>query len=110
MFQEQESTASLIYKLQTIEKVLQDQSNNAEQLKNVVNDLHSIIQELDKDMVIHSEKQSHLYYRVEQLQKEVELLEQSGEKNSNRQRELMEKVLMAFLGGLITYIYSISTK
>ncbi len=102
--------SNLIHKLKTIEGMLQDQDNNTEQLKDVINELRAVVQDLDKNMAIQSEKQSHLYYRVEQLQKEIEVLEASGEKINNRQRDLIEKALMAFLGGLITYIFSIMTK
>lgn len=98
----------VILKLQEIESVLQDQDNSTKELKGVVNDLMSIVQALDKDQAIHAEKQSHLFYRVEQLKRELEVLEDRGEKGSNRQRDLVEKALMAVLGGLLTYIFSLS--
>lgn len=98
----------VILKLQEIESVLQDQDNTTKDLKSVVNDLKSIVQALDKDAAIQAEKQSHLFYRIEQLQRELETLEGRGEKGTDRQRDLVEKALMALLGGLLTYIFSLA--
>ncbi|AYJ75922.1 hypothetical protein Goe27_00540 [Bacillus phage vB_BsuM-Goe27] len=96
----------LIQKLKEIEDTIQDHKTDNTELKVVVNELKEIVQSLDKDMAIQSEKQSHLFYRVEQLQRELELLEEKGVKTSDKQRALIENALMAFLGGLITYIFS----
>ena len=98
----------VILKLQEIESVLQDQENSAKELKSVIEELKKIVQALDKDMAIYAEKQSHLIYRIEQLQREIEVLEGKGEKGNDRQRDLVEKALFALLGGLITYMYSLA--
>ncbi|AMQ66585.1 hemolysin [Bacillus phage Shbh1] len=99
---------NIIHKLKHIELILQDHENNTTKLKKVVQELKDIVQDLDKTMAIQEEKQSHLFYRIEQLQKQIEMLEKSGEKSSDRHRDLVEKALMVFLGGLITYILSLS--
>lgn len=99
---------NLIEKLKKIETSLQEHENGTHELKNVVEDLKAVVQELDKGMAIQSEKQSHLFYRIEQLQKELEVLEASGSKMKDKQRDLLEKALMAFLGGLITYLFSLA--
>jgi chromosome segregation ATPase len=99
--------SELIQKLREIENTIQDQETDTVELKGVVNELKSIVQSLDKDMAIQLEKQSHLSYRVEQLQREIELLEEKGVKSGDRQRALVENALMAFLGGLITYVFSL---
>lgn len=96
----------LIQKLQAIEAMLQNQEINQTELERVVEELKNIVQSLDKEVAIQAEKQSHLYYIVEKLQKEVELLEQKDVKTNDKQRTLIENMLMAFLGGLITYIFS----
>ncbi|QQO41421.1 hypothetical protein 015DV004_206 [Bacillus phage 015DV004] len=96
----------IMQKLKEIENTLQNHKTETVELKNVVNDLRDIVQSLDKDMAIHSEKQSHLFYRIEQMQREIELLDEKGEKGSDKQRDIVEKALMAFLGGLITYIFN----
>lgn len=98
----------LIHKLKDIESVLQDHDNTAEQLTQIVNELKSVVQDLDKTLAIQTEKQSHLFYRIEQLQQQIKVLESSGEKETGRQRDLIEKALMAFLGALITYIFSLA--
>jgi chromosome segregation ATPase len=98
----------VIQKLHEMETLLRDHKNDAQELRNVINELMNIVQSLDKDMAIQTEKQSHLFYRIEQLQKELDALENRGEKGSDRQRDLVEKALMAVLGGLITYIFSLA--
>lgn len=98
----------VILKLQEIESVLQEQNNSSKELKGVVTELKGIVQALDKDAAIHAEKQSHMFYRIEQLQREIDVLEGRGERGSDRQRDLVEKALMAVLGGLITYIFSLA--
>jgi chromosome segregation ATPase len=97
----------LIQKLRQIEDALQDHETDAKELKSMVGELRKIVQVLDKDMAIQLEKQSHLFYRVEQLQRELELLEAKGVKSSDKQRAFIESALLAFLGGLITYVFSI---
>ncbi|WP_145475543.1 hypothetical protein, partial [Staphylococcus hominis] len=74
---------------------LQNHKTDTVELRNVVNDLRDIVQSLDKDMAIHSEKQSHLFYRIEQMQREIELLDEKGEKGNDKQRDIVEKALMA---------------
>ncbi|MGV3184514.1 hypothetical protein [Staphylococcus epidermidis] len=96
----------IMQKLKEIENNLQNHKTDSVELRNVVNALRDIVQSLDKDMAIHSEKQSHLFYRIEQMQREIELLDEKGEKGNDKQRDIVEKALMAFLGGLITYIFN----
>lgn len=100
----------VILKLQAIESVLQNQENSTTELKDIVDELKGIVQDLDKDAAIQAEKQSHLFYRVEQLQGELKALEARGEKGNDRQRALIENALMAVLGGLITYVFGLISK
>lgn len=99
--------SELTQKLKSLEALVQSQETDTMELKVVVNELRAIVQSLDKDFAIQLEKQSHLFYRVEQLNKELELLEAKGVKDSDKQRTLVENALMAFLGGLITYLFSL---
>jgi chromosome segregation ATPase len=104
------SNQEVILKLQAIENKLQDQDNSAAELKGVVTELKGIVQDLDKDMAIQAEKQSHLFFRIEQFQRELEVLESRGEKGNERQRSLIENALMVVLGGLISYLFSLGSK
>lgn len=97
----------VINRLRHIELILQNHENDKEQLKEVVAELREVVIDLDKNAAIYSEKQSHLVFRVEQLQRQIDSLEVSGAKTNDRQRDLIEKALMAFLGGLITYLFSL---
>lgn len=99
--------SDIIERLKGLEDTIQNQENDATELKGVVSELKTIVQSLDKDVAIQVEKQSHLYFRIEQLQKEIELLEAKGVQSSDKQRALVENALMAFLGGLITYIFGL---
>jgi chromosome segregation ATPase len=96
-----------IQKLKSIEERLQNNANETTELKGIVGELKNVVQSLDKNAAIQDQKHSHLFYRVEQLQKEIELIESKGDKKGDSQRALVEKALMAFLGGLITYLFSL---
>lgn len=101
---------NILYKLRKIEALVEEQDNNTAQLRIIVDELKSVVQDLDKTIAIQSEKHSHMNYRVEQLQKELELLEASGDKTRSKQQDLVEKALMVFLGGLITFIFNLASK
>jgi chromosome segregation ATPase len=101
-----EREKELMDRLRKVENALQEGRSDTKRLKSVINDLRDIIQALDKDHAIHAEKFSHLYYRVEELSKEISKLEGKGDKTNEKQRDLMENALMVILGGLITYFFS----
>lgn len=99
--------SDIIERLKGLEDTVQNQNTDVAELKGIVSELKNIVQSLDKEVAIQVEKQSHLYFRIEQLQKEIELLEAKGVKTNDKQRALLENALMAFLGGLITYIFGL---
>jgi len=103
----QNNEADVIQRLRVIEEKIQDQHNDTSELRDVVDELKKIVVSLDKASAIQEEKQSHLTFRIEQLKTEIELLEAKGVKSSDKQRALVENAIMAFLGGLITYIFSL---
>lgn len=98
----------IINKLLRIEAALQKEESNTKQLKQVVQEIKDVVKDLDRTVAVHSEKHAHLFYRIEQLQREIESLEASGEKTKSRHQDLVEKALMAFLGSLLTYVYSLA--
>lgn len=100
----------VLFKLRRIEALVEEQDNSTEQLKGIVEELRDVVRDLDKSIAIQSEKHSHMNYRVEQLQKELELLEASGDKTRSKHQDLVEKALMVFLGGLITFIFNLASK
>lgn len=105
-----QSDLELMHRLKRLENTVQEQDSSLGQIKQVIEEVKGVIQDLDKTVAIQAEKQSHLFYRIEQLEKELVVLGSQGEKTNNRQRDLVEKALMAFLGGLITYVFSLSSK
>jgi chromosome segregation ATPase len=102
-----ENNTELLDKLKEIESTLQTSNSDTAELKTVVHELKNIVQSLDKEVAIQSEKQSHLFYRIEQLQSELNMLEDKGDKANDRHRQLIENALMAVLGGVITYVFSL---
>lgn len=102
-----QNNTELLDKLKDIESTLQTSTNDTAELKTVVHELKNIVQSLDKDVAIQTEKQSHLFYRIEQLQSEINMLEDKGDKSNDRHRQLIENALMAVLGGVITYVFSL---
>jgi chromosome segregation ATPase len=101
-----EREQEIMDRLKRVEQALQDSKVSDKKLKSVVNDLRDIIQALDKDHAIHAEKFSHLYYRVEAIDKELSKIEGKGDKTNEKQRDLMENALMVILGGVLTYMFS----
>lgn len=100
----------LEFKLQDIEKSMINHGEELDEVKEILEELRDIVQDLDKNQAINEEKQSHLYYRVEHLQQELQTLEARGEKGDDKQRKLVENALMVVLGGIISYIFSLSQK
>lgn len=103
-----ENDKNIGYRLKSIEQKLQQSDNDSESLRQVVNDLKDIVQSMDKEFAIHSEKQSHLFFRIEQIQKEVESVGGKGDKTSEKHRDLLENALMVILGGVIAYLFSMA--
>lgn len=102
-----QNNTELLDKLKDIESALQNNSGDTAELKAVVHELKNVVQSLDKELAIQSEKQSHLFFRIEQLQSEINLLEDKDDKASDRHRQLIENALMAVLGGVISYVFGL---
>lgn len=110
-------THELIHRLTTLEEKVQSGSLTSEkafssldaerkELEKAINELKSIVQSLDKEMAINIEKQSHLYYQINQLEKAVSGLQGVDSREIDRKRDLVEKIFMAVLGATVTYIFS----
>lgn len=103
-----ENDKNIKYKLQIIEQKLQQSDSNSDVLKQVVSDLKDVVQSMDKEFAIHSEKQSHLFFRIEQIQKEVDSVGGKGDKTSEKHRDLLENALMVIVGGVLAYLLSMA--
>lgn len=62
---------------------------------------------LDKDTAIQEEKNSNIFYQLEQLERRLEELERSSEKNSDNTRQFVEKIVMLIIGGLVTWLFNV---
>lgn len=102
-----ETNQEVMAKLQKIESVIQDQESDTTELKQVVDELKGIVQNLDKNMAIQAEKQAHLLSRIDYLQGQIQVLENQKDKGNDNQRQLIENTLMAILGGIIAYIFNL---
>lgn len=111
------STAELLHRISNLEEKIQTGNLTSErmfsslaeehrELEKAVNELKSIVQSLDKEMAIRTEKQSHLFYQITQLEKTVSGLQVVDNREIDRKRDLVEKIFMAVLGATVTYIFS----
>ncbi len=96
-----------VERLKSLEDTIQDHKADIKELKDVVQELREIVRDIDKNAAIEIEKRSHMEFRIEQLQKEIELLEANGVKSGDKQRALVENTLMVLLGGLISYLFGL---
>ena len=65
---------------------------------------------LDKDTSIQEEKNSNIFYQLEQLERRLEELERTSEKNSDNTRQFVEKIVMLIIGGLVTWLFNVLQK
>lgn len=104
---DQNYNTELLDRLKDIETALQNSNHDTAELKSVVTDLKNVVQSLDKEVAIQAEKQSHLFYRIEQLQAEIAMLEDKDDKANDKHRQLIENTLMAVLGAVLTYVFTL---
>lgn len=65
---------------------------------------------LDKDISIQEQKNSNIFYQLEQLERRLEELERTSEKNSDNTRQFVEKIVMLIIGGLVTWLFNVLQK
>lgn len=65
---------------------------------------------LDKDVSIQGEKNSNIFYQLEQLEKRIEELERTSERDSDNTRQFVEKIVMLIIGGLVTWLFNVLQK
>lgn len=70
----------------------------------------TVITALDKDTAIQEEKNSNIFYQLEQLERRLEELERSSEKDSDNTRQFVEKIVMLIIGGLVTWLFNVLQK
>lgn len=114
---EQNTLNELLSRLATLEtKVKTNDLSDTTKFSNIeevqkelimnITELRSVVQSLDKDMAIQTEKASHVNYQISQLEDQVNGLKGHDSKETDRRRDLIEKVFMAILGGAVAYIFS----
>lgn len=91
----------------TSEKGLSGIESEQRELEQAIKELKNIVQSLDKETAIQAEKQSHLYYQIVQLEKTVDSMKGDDSKEVARKRDLVEKIFMAVIGALVTYIFGL---
>lgn len=93
-------------KIEVIEANLKDKSTDYKHLEEIIDDIKDFIVELDKKSAISEEKMSHIMYLMGSFKEQLDMVQKSGNKMNDKSRDLVEKVLMALLGGLITFIFN----
>ena len=56
------------------------------------------------------EKNSNIFYQLEQLERRLEELERTSEKSSDNTRQFVEKIVMLIIGGLVTWLFNVLQK
>lgn len=111
----------IIRQLKELEESLQDNKSDYKDLKRVVDSLKDIVERvekgtagnkdvivsLDKDTALISEKLVFIFFRLEQLQKELESLDGQNTKQDDKSKARMENIIMLILGGVVTYFFSL---
>lgn len=62
---------------------------------------------LDKDHAIQGEKNSNIFYQLEQLERRITDLEQQAQKSNDSSKQFVEKVIMLIIGAIVTWIFNI---
>lgn len=105
---------SLLDKIKNLEDKVQTgeltRKTDNEELTKAIKELRDIVVALDKDSALQSEKQSHIFYQIGQLEKGVEALRQTNQKEDEGKKDLVEKVFMIILGAVVTYVFSLVKK
>lgn len=69
-------------------------------------EIKKIVSSVDREQAIQTEKNTNIFYQLGQLEKRIEELEKSKDQSSEKTRELIEKIFMLIIGGLVTYVFS----
>lgn len=105
------------------EKIQQDYSDNEryhkeikytlEHLQRIYDEINtlqrnttSIVTSLDKDQAIQGERNTNIFYQLEQLERRLVDLERNAEKGNDNTRQFIEKVVMLIIGALVTWLFS----
>lgn len=66
-----------------------------------------LISSVDREQAIQLEKNSNIFYQLGQLERRIEELEEGQDKASQKNLDMIEKVFMLFIGGFVTYLFSL---
>lgn len=95
----QKQLAKSIEEIKNIQQRLEkDQENN-----------NRIAATLDKDQAIQGEKNSNIFYQLEQLEKRISELETTIQKNDDYTKKFIEKIVLLIIGSLIPWVFSMFT-
>lgn len=95
----QKQLAKSIEEIKSIQQRLKkDQENN-----------NRIAAILDKDQAIQGEKNSNIFYQLEQLEKRISELETTIQKNDDYTKKFIEKIVLLIIGSLIPWVFSMFT-
>lgn len=69
----------------------------------------AIISSIDREQAIQVEKNSNIFYQLGQLEKRITELERTKDESSEKTKDMIEKIMMLVIGGLVTYVFSLVT-
>lgn len=69
----------------------------------------AIIASVDREQAIQVEKNTNIFYQLGQLEKRITELERNKDESSEKTKDMIEKIMMLVIGGLVTYVFSLVT-
>ena len=69
----------------------------------------AIIASVDREQAIQVEKNTNIFYQLGQLEKRITELERNKDVSSEKTKDMIEKIMMLVIGGLVTYVFSLVT-
>ena len=73
------------------------------------NEQEAIISSVDREQAIQVEKNTNIFYQLGQLEKRISELERAKDESSEKTKDMIEKIMMLVIGGLVTYVFSLLT-
>lgn len=73
------------------------------------NEQEAIISSVDREQAIQVEKNTNIFYQLGQLEKRISELERTKDESSEKTKDMIEKIMMLVIGGLVTYVFSLLT-
>lgn len=101
---------------QTTDRSIEDLKNTVEELQKLTKEIqdvdianHTKLNEnfvaIDKEISVQGEKLANIYHQLGQIERRVKDLEKDDDRAVERSRSIIDRIVIAIIGGLVTYIF-----